>query len=840
MSGKTLLVAEKPSQAEIYVQMVERNVGGEKFAKKSGYFESANYYITWCFGHLLGLPLPGDYDKKYREKGTGFKYLPILLEDLSRLPYKFTDKSKEDRGHLICELASQCDTVICATDPDREGQGIFSRLFGFYKMERPKMLRLWAKSLTDSDLDKSWSSMKDLSEYKNLADACTGRTLADWEVGMTGSRAAAAVTGEYGLSVGRVQTTVLRMIVDRDKEVEGYKESFYYQLRGKWAGIKFLYCRGKETKFESESDLQSVLKMLEGRKFKLKEFSEAEGIKNPPHPFNIADLQKAANKELKLPLKKTDALLQDLYEWKLVTYPRTDSSCMPESDLAIYHGLVRELADADQRKYLVAETVKPDCVKNTESAHTAIAPTGVSVEALKSAKKEEFTKDHLNLYELIKNRLIVSFMASNRYLQYKLEIEEDRAGEPAAIEWAEPAVFRASVKVNLERGYLDYVALLQTRGLKQEEESDEQGEAVEEMSERLNEEKLRGLLAGLDDMDLPRIKRSKPKYYIGATLVTAMQKCGKDVINPKYKKMLSETQGIGTPATQSSFPDTLKDVGYIVEEDGSYRSTEKGRKLIEEVMPFKLKTPEITAEMELQLKLVECGELSLEEFCRGFGAFCKEFTEDMRPLVGKVVWPWAEKRGEDTGLKCRKCGGAIFETESVFVCENRKSVKNEQGTYDYSGCEFIVYKKFRGKDNAVNRKMLEKLFRGEQVKVSGLVSKAGKKYDIMVYLDDKSGKLESAVGGEVKKLDLKCKFCGSPMVENDSGFACCGERAKCGFVIYKNGSPNVTEAVVRELFLSGETRDKIDGFVSVKKGGKVFPARLRLNCESKKVEYVFN
>jgi len=451
-------------------------------------------------------------------------------------------------------------------------------------------------------------------------------------------------------------------------------------------------------------------------------------------------------------------------------------------------------------------------------------------------KKEDFTEDHAKLYELIRDRLVVSFMVSNRYLQYKLEIEEDKDGAVPGVEWADSAVFRASVKVDLERGYLDYL-----KGKGQDESGDER-EEEETLSERLDEGKLRGLLEKLEDMDLPRIKRPKPKYYTGATLVTAMQRCGKDVVNPKYKKMLTETKGIGTPATQSSFPETLMKKGYIVEEGGNYKSTEKGRKLIE-IMPFKIKTPEITAEMELQLKLVECGEISVREFCHGFEKFCEEFTEDMRSLVGKVAWSWATKakeqksehgRGEDTGLKCPKCGKPVLETASIFVCEGRKSVKNAQGTYDNSGCEFVVYKKFRGKEGAITRAKLVKLLKGEQVKVSGLVSKAGKEYDTMVYWDSKTGKLESVVEGKVEKLDLECVFCGSSMVGNERGFKC-----TCGFAVYRNGSSQLTEAVVRELFEKGETRDKIEGFVT-RDGKKMSPTRLRLNRELKKVEYVFD
>jgi DNA topoisomerase-3 len=821
---KTLIVAEKPNQAkDFYVKMVERNVPGEKFEMRQGYLESEHYYITWCIGHLLGIPLPDELDERYAEKGAGFKHLPIAL-NIDRVPYKFTDAGREAQAHVVMTLAYQSHTVVCATDPDREGQGIFSSLFDYYKIKRPRMLRLWAPSLTDDDLDKYWARMEDLSKYDGLRSAWRMRDVADWLVGMNGSRAAGAVVGIDRLAVGRVKTALLKIIVDRDKEVEDYKESFYFRLRGKWLGISFLYCQDNETEFETEAELQPIEKMLRGKKFRLSEFKEVEGVKHPPRPFSLPDLQKEANKKLKFSLQKTLDVLQDLYEAKLVTYPRTDSPYLPESDLAKYHSLVRRVATEEQKRFLVGDDVKPSCVKDTESAHTAIVITGVTPGTL--------DEDHRALYELIKDRFVVSFMRSNTYWQYSLGIKEDGGDSGSGKEWTDPIFFRASVKVHKDRGYLDC-----GRGVGEDEEDDEddgrgRGNGQEEvMSERLDEGLFRGLSEALTGVDMPRMKRPKPKYYTPATLVTAMQRCGKNIVNPKYKKILTETRGIGTPATQSGFPEELKKSGLIEERNGHYCSTATGRKLVD-LVPFKLKSPELSAEWELQLRLVESGDMSEDEFYRGLVAFVGEFVDEMRSREGKEVLP---PRGRATGLKCPKCGGGIIDKGTTYVCENRRSVKDTSGKWTDSGCEVWWFKKFGGKDDAITVSVLGRLLAGKEVKIKGFVNKAGTKYEGMVVMngENKIVMVGAAAGpAAVKKTTLECPFCGGGMVDFGRGYGC--SDGDCGFKVFNNGNANITEAVLQEVFRDGVTAKEVEGHV--RKSGSVYSARLVLNRELKKVE----
>ena len=245
MSGtakKTLVLAEKPDQARSFVPMLER-ASGEKFEKAAGYYESPSYYVSWFYGHLLEALMPDEYDEKYKE--WTFDTLPIFVDELV---YKFRDGVK-NQADIILRLANSAHTVVCATDPDREGQGIFDTFFKYYKIQRPVMKRLWAPSLTDKDLDKAWANMKDLSEYKNLSLARELRSWSDWLVGMNASHAYTVAT-KAKISIGRVRTPTLALIVERDRTVENYKESFYYKLIGDWGGFRFTYYQDKECKLE--------------------------------------------------------------------------------------------------------------------------------------------------------------------------------------------------------------------------------------------------------------------------------------------------------------------------------------------------------------------------------------------------------------------------------------------------------------------------------------------------------------------------------------------------------------------------------------------------------------
>ena len=573
MSNKILVIAEKPSLLREIVKMLEAKKS-IKFQCHRDYYESDNYLLSSFFGHLLELLLP-----------DGYGYKEWKSEDLPIIPYPFKFKYKNDteqRGKLLAKLAERCSLIINASDPDREGEGIFRTWYNYENIRKP-VQRLWANSLALEDLYKSFNNVQPSQKYDSLYDAQKSRQEADWLIGMNGSRAY-SIASKSKLSIGRVQTATLNLIVSRDYEVENYKESFYYTLTGDWYSIPFTYFNETGTKFENDIHLKTVKIESENTSFHLKNFEEKRKVQNPPLPFSLHDLQKSANDKFGYSLDKTLDLAQKLYEKKLLTYPRTDSPYLPPADINKYYSIISKLSDSDISDLLIKGNAVP-CLKNTDSAHTAIIPTG--------QLPAELTADELNVFNLVVNRFITSFLKPRRYIQYSIIITNDKHE------------FKSTVNKTTDPGF--------TKIINNEENEDSNNDSGEkEITVSLSIELL-SKDKNLQNLGINKTKRSKPKYYTPGTLVIAMMNIGRKLENKELKEILSEVHGIGTEATRDKFPLELEKRGYI-EKSGKYlKSTLKGRQLISWVKP-ELKSPELTAEWELKLKKMEKGQYSVSVF----------------------------------------------------------------------------------------------------------------------------------------------------------------------------------------------------------------------------------
>jgi len=682
--SKTLIIAEKPDQAKTYYVPLLEKISGEKFTLKNGFLESQSYYITWFFGHLLGELMPDEYDPKFKE--WIIENLPIIPDEMT---YKYKGTSQQKQGQIIISLCKESQEIICGTDPDREGQGIFDTFINFYQINKP-MRRLWATSLTATDLEKAWTNMKKIEAYKNLSLARALRTESDWLVGMNATRAY-SIVAKARLPIGRVLTSTLALIVKRDQEVENYKESFFYQLKGTWGGLSFSYFDENGTKFENKTSLEGIKLEVEDKLFSICSFKNERKAENPPKPFNLPDLQKEANKKLGFALDKTLELAQKLYEKKLTTYPRTDSPYLPESDLSEYHKLVRKAATENEAALLRPETEVPSCVKNTESPHTALIITG---------ERGALNGDEANLYELIRSRFVCSFFRARTYVQYDLEINEDTGKK-----------FRAVVRKDIDSGF--------RKMYKDEEKEDGVEDAPFEIEESLLRQKREKIVS----LTVLQTKKTKPKYYTGASLITAMQTCGRALQNEEARKMLSETKGIGTPATQAGYPKSLQESEYITDKNGSYISTLKGRKLIEGIAPD-LKSPELTAEWELKLKLVEQGKLSGEDYRKEIHQYVNEIIVGAKQRVGKININIAEK----TNFICPNCRGMIVLKRWGYECENKGK------------CDFSIGYMFCEK-NLSDKQIETLLTKGETAIIKGFVSKKnGNKFDSKLAIIEEQGK----------------------------------------------------------------------------------------------------
>lgn len=765
---KTILIAEKPDQARsFYIPLLER-ISGEKFFRANGYYESDSYYVTWFFGHLLEQIPPDEYDPRY--KTWNLTDLPIIPE---KMLYKYKTGAAA-QGAIIIRLIEKSDTVICGTDPDREGQGIFDSFIKFNKINK-KMMRLWATSLTDKDLLKAWGKIKSYDEYANLSLARELRADSDWLVGMNSTRAYSVIS-KNKMPVGRVLTATLALIVKRDRDVESYRESFYYQLKGFWNGIKFTYYQDDLCKFDTDTLLNNLLDVIKNNFFSLKDFKQEQKTSNPPKPFTLPDLQKVANKKYGFPLDKTLKIAQELYELKLTTYPRTDSPYLPESDLAEYHELVRSIASPEQTVLLKDRTEKPACVKNTESPHTALIVTG--------EKPYNLTDDQSKLYNLIKDRFIVSFMKPHLFFEYTLQIADDEAH-----------LFKATVRSDISKGFKTLIQASET--------DDDSGK--EEIAEipAINEEDLRNVREKLEKTDIEKIKKTKPQYFTPATLITAMQTCGRSLDSEKYRKILFEVKGIGTPATQALFPEHLKKYEYITDTNGRYISTPKGRGLIDNISPS-LTSPELTAEWELKLKLIESGDLKGDEYKKELHHYVRNLIVDAKGKDGRVTI----NSGKGTLLICPKCGKNIIDSAKMYSCEDR-------------ACSFFINKSISGK--AISSSVVKELV---TAKITSVISGFKKKDGSGVF----SAKLTLNENFEVKfsfdkSLDVPCPKCSKTLELFQMGIRCT-DRDICKFVLWDTvAQKKLTQTQLLQIVSKKKTK-QLSGFK--KRTGDTFSASLFL------------
>jgi DNA topoisomerase-3 len=765
--GKTLLIAEKPDQARSFYLPLLESVSGEKLEKRHGYFESKSYYLSWFFGHLLEMLSPDEYDEKYKQ---------WILEDLPIIPQAMKYRYKtgaRDQGQIITKLCQDSSAIICGTDPDREGQGIFDTFLRYNKINKPTK-RLWATSLTEKDLRKAWDKMQGIERYKNLSKARELRSDSDWLVGMNASRAY-SIIWKASLPIGRVLTSTLALIVKRDLDVENYKESFFFMLKGNWNGIEFTYFDESGTKFENRGELERVLAVIHGKPFTLSGFQSEEKTENPPKTFNLPDLQKEANVKLEFSLGKTLEIAQSLYEKKITTYPRTDSSYLPISDLNEYYTLVKKASSDAERQYLRTEGSQPACVKDTDSPHTALIVTG---------EMSSMADDEKKLYEIVRSRFVCAFMVPRTYIQFDLEID-DGTGKK----------FKATVKQDINSGF---------RKLYKDEEKEE---GVQEADQAIDDLSLRKHAGPLAKPEITQSKKAKPKYYTPATLITAMQTCGRVLENEGARKILAEKKGIGTPATQALYPEQLKKYEYIHEQKGCFISTSKGRKLIREISPD-LKTPEMTAEWELKLELVEKGNLSEEAYRKELNNYLHQIINEAKKRTGKIDFA----AGDKTSFLCPACKKGIVKKAWGYICE--------------VGCGFSVNSTIAGK--SLTDKQIEMLFKNsETALIKGFKSpKTGKTFDAKLVIKEENGK--KSVKFEFE--NLVCPKCGREVRVFEKG-AGCTEREKCGFVIWREiGHKKLSDEHLKMLVNKKKT-GMIKGFKT--KEGKEFEAALVLDKEFK-------
>lgn len=597
---KKLFICEKPSQARDIARVLNARQSGD------GFITGPDCIITWCLGHLLKQAPPDDYEDKL--KPWRMAVLPVIPNQWKMLPIKKTKKQLD----TIKQLLKQTKHVVIATDADREGDVIGRELLDYFKF-KGEVERLWLSALDDVSIKKALNDIRSGSSTEKLYQAGLGRQRADWLIGMNLTMATSALFGSFGqgvLSVGRVQTPTLKLVVDRDRDIENFMSKNYFVLRSEFQSANHElfwttwqpeeeYCDDDNRCLKQEF-VDAVAKKTDKKPAKISYFSEQRKKTSPPLCFSLSNLQKIASSQFGLSVKKTLEIAQSLYEkHKATTYPRTDCGYLPESQFGDAKTILPLLKKSNPEYELFIDACELNVQSSTWNdkkitAHHAIIPTlNPNVEINKMSQEER------QLYDLICRYYIAQFLGDYEFIQRKVEV------------LCEDEIFKATSNQLLIKGWK--TALLQHKnGIDEDGEDGKNKESKEESESNvpaLNKDE-----AAQHTSSVITVKQTKPpSRYTEGTLISAMKSISKFVENPALKKTLKDSAGIGTEATRANILETLFNRKYVDRKKKQLISTEKGREIID-LLPEVVKNPATTALWEQTLDDISTGESSLDDF----------------------------------------------------------------------------------------------------------------------------------------------------------------------------------------------------------------------------------
>lgn len=599
-------IAEKPSVAREIADVL-----GAKL-KKNGYIEGNGYQVTWTFGHLCTLKEPHDYDPRWRF---------WALSTLPMMPPRFGIKLIENETYkaqfqVIEQLMQNADMIVNCGDAGQEGELIQRWVMQKARAKCP-VKRLWISSLTEEAIREGFNHLEDSSKFQRLYEAGLCRAIGDWLLGMNATRLySLKYGGGYSrdrkvLSIGRVQTPTLALIVNRQNEIDNFKPEPYWELKTLYRDTLFSSTKGK---FKLKEDGEKLLEVVKDNEFTITDIAEKKGKEFAPRLFDLTSLQVECNKRFGFSADETLQLIQSLYEKKVTTYPRVDTTFLSDD---IYpkvpktlEGLVayKEFTEPLRGKKLPKSKRVFDNSKVTD--HHAIIPTGVPATNL--------SQQEMMVYDLVARRFIAEFYPD-------CEISTTTVlGKVADIE------FKASGKQILKPGWRTVEQRPQQGIGAQPQSAQTDGQPQDENASDGAELKIMpNFVKGESGPHTPSLKETwttPPKPYTEATLLRAMETAGKFVDNEELRDALKEN-GIGRPSTRAAIIETLFKRGYIRRERKSLFPTDTGRELISTIHEDLLKSAELTGIWERKLRQIERGDYSAQAF-----------IDELKTMVGDVVF----------------------------------------------------------------------------------------------------------------------------------------------------------------------------------------------------------
>lgn len=678
---KLLVITEKPSVARDIAKVL-------KCSKKGvGYFYNEEYIISWAIGHLVTLCDPEEYNQDLKK--WKMDTLPIIPDNIKTKAIKKTREQLKILNNLI--NMKEVSALICATDSGREGELIFRYIYSISKCKKP-FQRLWISSMTDESIKEGFKNLKNGEEYDNLYKSAKCRSEADWLVGINASR---AFTLKFNvlLSIGRVQTPTLAILVDRHTEIEKFEIKEYFEVEANFetkAQLKEVYkatwldLKKNETKIFEKNKVAEILNNIKGKNGLVFSVENETKKQHSPLLYDLTELQRDCNKKFGYSANKTLSLAQDLYEKrKLITYPRTDSRYISEDIKPKLMGILKCINSIPEYSTyleyvfsLKSLPITKRIVDNSKiSDHHAIIPTITKIDLSKLKLEER------NVYNLIVRRFISVFYPCYVYNITKIITKVDNE------------YFITKGNTILEKGWT-------ILNIKSEKEK--------KVEEHLpNVSKGEGVL--LKNCKSINKKTKPPVHYNDATLLSAMENAGRLVEDEALKEQLKDS-GLGTPATRASIIERLIGVGYLERKGKSLIPTQKGIQLIE-VVPVELKSAETTGKWERGLSNVAKGKMETERFMQSIKRYVNFLVDYAKKTNCEVVFE-TEKlenskkyRNSKKFGKCIKCDGDILENSKSFYCSNWKS-----------GCKFSIWKdKIQGLAIKLDDRDIKKLLKEKKI-----------------------------------------------------------------------------------------------------------------------------
>ncbi|MDQ3865049.1 MAG: DNA topoisomerase III [Actinomycetota bacterium] len=687
-----LIVAEKPSVGRDIASALGRH------RRENGALAGEGWTVTWALGHLAELAPPDAYGEEYKK--WRLESLPILPE---RFKVRVNPKTRE-QFNIVKGLMRDpsVQEVVNACDAGREGELIFAYLYGLSGCRKP-VLRLWISSLTREAIRDGFDALREGAEMKPLEDAARSRGEADWIVGMNATRAYSVRFGRPGnvLSVGRVQTPTLKLLVDREREIRDFKPEKFWTVYARFSrdGATYdgMWFKNKQNRLSEREVADRIAEKVRGGTGTVRKAQKKTAAEKPPLLYDLTELQRNANARFGFTAERTLRAAQALYEErKLITYPRTSSRYLSKDMVGGLKkrieaaGALSDLAPFAEKllggeKLSISKRIVDD---SRVTDHHAIVPTN-------KRSSGGLPPDEAKVYDLVARRFLAVFFPAARFENTTVVTEVQKE------------TFLSRGRVVLEAGW----RALYPGGVGVRKEKEPPVLPPIEVGQEWAVAKV-GVKEG---------ETKPPPRYSESALLGAMETAGKLVEDEELRQQMKDS-GLGTPATRAAIIERLIKVGYVERDKKVLVPTEKGRSLIGLLGESPLSSPELTARWEKRLAKMEKGEERRPDFMADISSFTTKLVEEVRGMEGERLI--ASSRGRESLGACPKCGAPVVETKKAYGCSAWKK----------TGCDFSIWKQISGKRLSEGQAK-QLLTRGRTGPLKGFKSRAGKPYAAALKLD---------------------------------------------------------------------------------------------------------